>query len=352
MISSSRKIILDDIENIVNSEIDWARFYNKTILITGASGFLPAYLVETLMYINSNNFNSKIKIIALVRSYDKAKIRFANFMESPFFSCIVQDVCDEISISEKIDFIVHAASQASPKYYGIDPVGTINANILGTSNLLTLAFQNNVEGFLYFSSSEVYGMLGEDKIPTKETWFGSIDPCNVRSCYSEGKRAGEALCISWFHQFNIPVNIVRPFHTYGPGMSLDDGRVYADFIRDIVNNNDIKMLSDGSAVRAFCYIADATKAFFKILLNGKIGNAYNVGNDKAVVSILNLAEILINLFPEKGLNVIRKEEKNNSYIKSEISKNIPDIEKIKEIGWTPETKIKEGFTKTINYYLK
>ena len=149
---------------------------------------------------------------------------------------LVQDVCEKIIIDSKIDFIIHAASQASPKFYGKDPVGTINANVIGTINLLELAKRNKVEKFLYFSSSEVYGNLNEEDIPTKEDKFGSIDPCNVRSCYSEGKRAGETICISWKHQYSIPVVIVRPFHTYGPGMDLNDGRVYADFIKNIVYN--------------------------------------------------------------------------------------------------------------------
>lgn len=351
MLKDNRKIILNDLKQIFSSEIDWVKFYSKNILISGASGFLPAYLVEMFLYVNSIKPQANINIIALVRNKEKANIRFSHLINNSNLTIIVQDVCEPLEIEQKVDFIIHAASQASPKYYGIDPVGTINANIIGTSNLLKLAYKKNVEGFLYFSSSEVYGSLEDHKIPTSESWFGSIDPCNVRSCYSEGKRAGEALCISWHHQFNIPVNIVRPFHTYGPGMSLDDGRVYADFIRDIISDSDIKMLSDGSAIRAFCYISDATEAFIKILLNKNFGNAYNVGNDKCVVSIVELAEILIKLFPEKKLKVIKKENNTTEYIKSEISKNIPNIEKIKKIGWVPQTSIEEGFIKTIKYYL-
>ena len=279
-------IITEDLNEIIKAPIDWERFSNKTVLITGASGFLPAYIVETLLFLSEKGIIKNNKILALVRNVEKANTRFNHYLNNENLQFIVQDVCNPINISEKIDFIIHAASQASPKFYGSDPVGTLNANIIGTSNLLELAKRNKVEKFLYFSSSEVYGNLNEDDIPTSEDKFGSIDPCNIRSCYSEGKRAGETICISWKHQFKIPIVIVRPFHTYGPGMDLNDGRVYADFIRNIVNNENIEMKSDGSAIRAFCYISDATIAFFKVLLSGEIGAAYNVGNDKNTYSIL------------------------------------------------------------------
>lgn len=345
-----QKIILEDLNFIYNSNIEWYKFYNKTVLITGASGFLPAYLVEILMYVNSVNKHANIKIIALVRNMSKAKERFIEHLNSENLEFVVQDVCDSIVIDSNVDFIIHAASQASPKYYGKDPVGTINANVIGTTNLLDLARKKNVERFLFFSSSEVYGNLDEKDIPTSEDKFGKIDPCNVRSCYSEGKRAGETICISWKHQFNIPIVIVRPFHTYGPGMDLNDGRVYADFIKNIVNNEDIEMNSDGSAIRAFCYISDATIAFLKVLLNGEIGAAYNIGNDKNIYSILQLAQSLISLYPDKNLKILLNHKSNSSYLPTLVNKNIPDINKIKNLNWVPIINIREGFSKTINYY--
>jgi len=348
---NNRKIIDDDLNFIYNSNIKWDRFYNKTILISGASGFLPAYIVESLMHINSLHNNANIKIIGIVRNIIKAKERFIKYENSEKLKFIVQDVCDKIILDSKIDIIIHAASQASPKFYGKDPVGTINANVIGTINLLDLAKRNNVEKFLYFSSSEVYGDLNEDDIPTREDKFGSIDPCNLRSCYSEGKRAGEAICISWKNQFSIPVVIVRPFHTYGPGMDLNDGRVYADFIKNIVYNENIEMKSDGSTIRAFCYITDATIAFIKILLDGSIGNAYNVGNDECVISVFNLAKILLKLYPDKKLKILKVNQNDSNYISSLISKSIPSIEKLKKINYSPVVSIENGFKRTIDYYI-
>jgi UDP-glucuronate decarboxylase len=152
------------------------------------------------------------------------------------------------------------------------------------------------------------------------------------------------------HQYKIPIVIVRPFHTYGPGMDLNDGRVYADFIANMVNGTDITMKSDGSAIRAFCYISDAVIAFFKILLSGEPGQAYNVGNDECETSIIDLAEKLITLQPSKNLKVKSFEEQSSSYMKSLVSRNAPDTSKIKSLNWVPSVNIENGFSRTIKSY--
>ena len=347
---TNNKIILEDLNQITDAPIDWGRFNDKTILISGANGFLPAYMVETLLFLNHKGLISGVKIIGLVRNIDKAKTRFKHYLNDDNLEFIVQDVCEPVKIDKKIDFVIHAASQASPKYYGLDPVGTLIANTLGTINLLKLAQTNSVESFLYFSSGEVYGTLDETKIPTKENDFGYLDPTNVRSCYAESKRMGETICVSWLHQHNVPIKIVRPFHTYGPGMALDDGRVYADFVSDIVNNRNIVLKSDGSAKRAFCYLSDATIAFFLVLLKGEIGEAYNVGNQECEISVYDLAHKLVHLFPEKKLKVITHEEQNTGYIKSNVSRICPDLTKINSLGWTPQINMDLGFCRTILSY--
>lgn len=345
------KVIKEDIEGIIAGFSDLAVFRNKVVLISGASGFLPAYMVDVLLHLNAIDKGFNVKVIALVRNLDKAYKRFAHLLQNVNLEIIKHDVCLPFSSTRKINFIVHAASQASPKFYGSDPVGTLNANVLGTNNLIQLAHEHKVEKFLYFSSSEVYGQLTQDKIPTSESDYGYIDPTNVRACYAESKRMGETMCVSWAHQYNVPVNMVRPFHTYGPGMDLNDGRVYADFISDIVHNQNIVMKSDGSAVRAFCYVADAVKAFFLVLLNGKPSEAYNVGNDKGECSIIDLAQKLVTLFPDKKLHVIKQEIQQGNYLNSLVSRTSPNIEKIKSLGWKPSTTIEEGFSRTIKSYL-
>jgi len=343
-------IITEDLNTIINQFENWDRLKNKTVLISGANGFLPAYLVETLIEVNTR-FNANITIIGLVRNQEKAKARFFKHLENKLLLLIVQDVCELISIDKKIDFIIHAASQASPKYYGIDPVGTLSANVIGTINLAKLGIKNNVESFLYFSSSEVYGELPESLMPVKENVFGFIDPARVRSCYGESKRMGETICVSYLHQFGLKAKIARPFHTYGPGMMLDDGRVYADFIANVISKKDIILNSDGSARRAFCYLTDATVGFFKILLEGKDGEAYNVGNPKEEYSILELAQLIISLRPELNLKVkVNLPVKDVNYIKSTVSKNSPNIDKMNELSWNPNVTVRDGFNRTIKSF--
>lgn len=342
-------MILDDIKEILSSNIEWAKFANKTILITGANGFLPAYMLETLMCLNEDILQkSKCHVIALVRNKQHAKIRFSNYLLNPNFRLIVQDVSEPITINDEINFIIHAASPASPKYYNDNPISVIMPNIIGTKNTLDLAVKNKVDGYLYFSSGEVYGQLPDGEIISEDK-YGYLDPTSVRACYGESKRMGENLCISYGHQYNIPVKIVRPFHTYGPGMKLDDGRVFADFVKNIVNNENIVLTSDGSAVRPFCYLADATIGFFKVLLEGKNNTAYNVANPMQAVSIKELANILVSTFPEKKLSA-KFSEKNTSYLQSPIKGQIPDISKIMSLGWEPQTTIESGFKKTIRSY--
>lgn len=343
-------MIVEDFNQIKNSSIDWNRFENKTILITGANGFLPAYMVETLLLLNNDILKySPCKVIALVRNEKHTKERFSNYLSDENLKIIVQDVANEINLIEKIDYIVHAASPASPKYYNIDPVGVIMPNILGTKNTLELARKNNIEGYLYFSSGEVYGQLNDGEV-VNEDKYGYLDPTSVRACYGESKRMGENLCVSYGHQYNIPIKIVRPFHTYGPGMKLDDGRVFADFVKNIVNNEDIEMKSDGSAIRAFCYLSDATVAFFKILLDGEKNNAYNMANAKAIISIKDLATILVNMFPEKKLKAVFSEQ-SKDYLQSPVKGNSVDTSKLEKLGWKPSVSIEEGFKKTIRSYL-
>ena len=345
------KIVEQDLNYIINHTLDWSLLEGKTVLITGANGFLPAYMVETILYLNEKIFIKPVKVIGLVRSIENAKLRFNRYADRKDLEIIHSDLSESLHYKNPIHFIIHAASQASPKYYGNDPVGTLLPNSIGTYHLLKLAQINPIESFLFFSSGEVYGEVDAAFIPIKEDYNGIVNSARVRSCYAESKRMGETMCVSWHHQFNIPTKIVRPFHTYGPGMKLDDGRVYADFVSDILNDKDIIMKSDGSAIRAFCYISDAITGFFTVLLNGENGEAYNVGNPNEEKSIKELAYILIDLVPSKNKNVIEKEMPiDNNYLKSTISRNRPDITKIGNLGWKPKYSVKEGFTRTIQSY--
>jgi UDP-glucuronate decarboxylase len=310
-------------------------------------------MVETVLYLNERqNQAHPTTVIALVRNRERALERFSRYSGRADLHFLVQDVCQPAEIAGEIHFIIHAASQASPKFFGSDPVGTLSANVVGTLHLLNLARERRPEALLFFSSGEVYGRLDSSQVPTKEDVYGYVDPTDVRSCYAESKRLGETMCVAWAQQYGVPARIARPFHTYGPGMRLDDGRVFADFVADVVNHRNIVMKSDGSARRAFCYLADAVLGFFTVLFKGAVGQAYNVGNDRGELSVLDLARLLVSLHPGKPLEVIHDEAaKSPDYLKSQIPRNCPDISKIRRLGWAPTVSVEEGFKRTIQSFL-
>jgi len=253
-------IIENDLDQIINFNLPWFELADKTVLISGVNGMLPSYMVKTLLRLNEVR-KLNIKVIGLVTSKERALIKFSQYQDRPDLQLIIQDVCDPIVLKEKVHYIVHAASQASPKYYGKDPAGTLLPNVIGTHNLLELARKNTVDGFLFFSSSEVYGQVDGSKIFLNENTYGYLDPTDIRSCHAESKKMGENMCISWLHQYGVKTEIVRPFHVYGPGMRLDDSRVFADFVADITNNRDIIMKSNGITRRALP--PDASDLYFK-----------------------------------------------------------------------------------------
>jgi UDP-glucuronate decarboxylase len=344
-------IVEEDLKFITSTNNPWKNLEGKNILISGANGFIPSYMVETILFLNETKFKNKSKIIGLVRNKERASKRFYSYEDRDELTFLVQDVCNPIDIDMEVDFIIHAASQASPKFYNVDPVGTLCPNVIGTYQLLELARKNDTENFLFLSSSEVYGEVATDKIPTKEDDYGYLDPTDIRSCYAESKRMGENMCISWFKQYGVPTKIVRPFHTYGPSMNLDDGRVFADFVSNIVNQQNIIMKSNGESIRTFCYLADAVAGFFTVLLKGQNGESYNISNDKGEISIIRLAEQLVKLFPEYKLKVIKEKRQDPNYLESKITRNCPDISKIRSIGWEPYYSIEKGFKRTIESFL-
>lgn len=338
-------IIENDINEIlINPLIDWNRFTNKTILVTGANGMLPSYVVDTLMLLKERR-GTNLNVIAQVRNREKGELIFKDFLDCDGFSLLVQDVVEPYHLKKKIDFIVHAASQASPKYYVVDPVGTLMANVEGTINVLRLAQSNHSESVLFFSSAEIYGKSNNELIG--ETDYGYLDPTSIRSCYAESKRMGEQLCYAWNSQYGTHCKSVRPFHTFGPNMTLDDGRVFADFVKNIVNGENIVLRSSGEAKRAFCYVTDATISFFKILLDGVDGESYNMGNPKQEISIRNLAQKLVDMFPERGLKLVFEINESDVVQKSAVKTVLPNIEKLQQLGWTPQISVETGFKRVV-----
>ena len=340
-------VVQEDLDFIASSSLNWSDLSGKTLLITGGGGLLASYLVKALITA-SQLHNLQLKIICLARGMKSINKRLHSFIRYPDLSVILHDVALPLPSSlPLVDYVIHSASQASPKFYKVDPVGTILPNTAGSLHLLQHSKQNNAR-FLFFSSAEIYG---KDIVASQfisESAVGTVDPLNIRSCYAESKRLGETLCKAWHHQYNVHTNIVRPFHTYGPGISLDDGRVFADFVSDIVSGKNIILKSDGLSRRSFCYIADATLAFLIVLLRGAPGEAYNVANPNAEISMRDLAYKLATLHPDRQVKV-DFENQHHATSASTTSRSglLPSIDKISTLGWQPKVNIDDGFLRTI-----
>lgn len=338
------QIVQEDLQEILAEDLSWDDFCGKTILVSGASGILPSYMVETLLALNVRGYD--IHVIGLVRNLEKARHRFEDWSEAEGLTLLQHDVCKPLVWNDPVDYIIHAAGQASPKFYGVDPVGTAEGHALGTANMLRLAAEKHVRGFLYFSTCSVYGYVADGVID--ESYVGRVDSMELRSCYPEGKRMGETLCAAYHHQYSVPVKILRIAHTYGPQMPLDDGRVFADFVGNILRGEDIELNSDGSAVRPMLYLSDAVRAYFRVLLTGRDGEAYNVVSDEET-SILHLAQTLVGLVPEKHLRVTHK-PMPEGYLQSGEKHLQISNEKLKTLGWRQHYSIREGFRRTIESY--
>lgn len=341
-------VILSDIQEI-NKRANKAlrKFEGKNVLIAGAAGFLPSYLVHTLAYANDNLFKTKCQIICVdnFKTGVPEKLRpWRNRRDIKFFK---KDITKSIKLQGKLDYIVHGASIASPVWYRKYPLETIDANVTGTRKLLDLAKEKKVLGFLYMSSSEIYGDPLKQFIPTKESYWGNVSSTGPRACYDESKRLAETLCMVYYRNFRVPVKIIRPFNVYGPGLRLDDGRVVPDFIKNALEKKPITIYSDGLATRSFCYIADATIAILMLLINGKPGEAYNVGNDEEV-TILKLAK-LVDKISKGGVKFTKNSDK--LYLQDNPQRRVPNLSKIKQaIDWMPTITLSEGIRRTLKFY--
>lgn len=339
-------VIAEDMALIQQRPEDWRRFAGKHVVIAGSTGFLSAYLVEFFAWLSEQWPDEPVVIHALARHRDKLERRFPHLLGRPWFRPLIQDVCDPILELERADFIVHGASAGSPKYYLRDPVGTARSNVLGAMNMLELARRTGAR-LLFMSSGAVYGN-GESRESIAETDFGVLDPLDPSACYGEGKRMAETLCADYGRQYGVPAVIARISHTYGPGVALDDGRSFADFVADALAGRDIVLNSDGSSSRPFCYVADATAAFLILLLRGEGGQAYNVGMDREM-TILELARLVTGLSPHPGLQVRVPAQSSNRQAEFRSSGHF-DLARMEQMGWRPTTEPEAGFQRMLRYF--
>ena len=321
---------------------------DKTVLITGATGLLAKNFTMFLLSLN-RKYDLNINVVALVRNIEKAKNAFKDF-ENDKMEFLVQDICNPLEYEGNLDYIFHAAGSCSAEAIKRDPVGIIKANTIGTINVLELAKDKNAK-VVFPSTREIYGKV-EGINTISESDMGVLDPLNQRNCYPESKRVAEALLQSYHEQYGVNFNVLRIAHTYGPGMEIrNDGRVMADFIGSVVDNKNIVLNSDGTAVRAFCYITDALDGIMDVMVKGEPCEAYNLANETEPYMIRDVAQMLVDLYPEKGLSVEftnPSDEVKKGYVGYTITKL--DTSKLESLGWEPQIKLQRGLKNTVDFY--
>lgn len=339
------KVLQEDFEYILNSEVDFNKFKNKTILITGATGLVGSLLVKTLLYANEIR-NYGIKVVALIRNKDKADKIFKEYKKENLSYLIANLGKNEIEYSGEIDYIIHTAAVTQSKVMIQKPVETIKTAINGTEELLNLAVNKSVSSMVYVSSMEVYGQPSvTDKV--KENDLGYIDLTSVRAGYPEGKRMCELLCTSYSSQYKLNVKSARLAQTFGAGILPTENRVFAQFARSAVNGEDIVLHTEGKSEGNYVYTTDAVKALFFLLLNGESGQAYNVSNEDNHMTIKEMAEMVIANFAKNDQQkvVVDIPKENLGYA--------PDVKmwlsnrKLVNLGWKPQQDMIKSYQRMI-----
>lgn len=344
-----KKSVYSDAYEIADSKISWDKLKGKSVLITGAGGFIGYYMILGLLTRN-DIFGDNITVIALVRNAGRAKEKFGSLLDRDDFILCVQDVTEKIN-APKADFVIHAASQASNIQFENDPVGTINANLMGTVNVLDFAKANGSESTLIISSLKVYGILHTGKGSISEEDIGYVDHTSYKNCYAVGKRASETLAASYSKQYGMNVKIARPSYIYGAS-SLNDDRVWAQFIANVVRNEDILLKSNGAAYRSFCYVTDTVTGLLTILLDGENVTPYNIANKNSDTTIRNFAKTACEVFPERNMslsfaNPADEAEPAVDFSPLSATPEIMDSSKLNGLGWKPVVDLKEGIRRAV-----
>jgi len=325
------------------------KFKESVILVTGCAGFLGYYFLQ--YFVRYSQVLGIKKIIALdTFILDKPvwlkKLSDENNILS-VYECDISAVdLNDFDRAKSVNYVIHAASIASPTFYRKFPLETCDANIWGLKILLDFYSNSlNLKGFIFFSSSEIYGDPHNDFIPTNEEYNGNVSCIGSRACYDESKRFGETLCWIYAKSHNMPITVARPFNNYGPGMRLDDRRLPADFAKAVIQKQPIEIYSNGRPTRTFCYISDAICGYILCLLNTQY-DYFNIGADGPEIDVIAMAHIYKNASKELfGFDneVIHKVSLDSAYLENNPNRRCPDISKAKKtLGYNPKITPKEG----------
>ena len=329
-------IIKFDVKEVIKA-LDDVSFNDKVVLITGGAGFLGSWICDVLIELGA-------KVYCIDNFASGMWENIAHLEGNENFIFIKHDVSKPFEIKEKLDYVFHFASRASPFEFEHYPLEIIDSNTLGTRNMLELARRDNAR-FIFASTSEIYGQ--PKVVPTPETYWGYVNPIGVRSCYDESKRLGETITMAYHRQFGVDVKIVRIFNTYGPRMRADGiyGRVVPRFITQALTGKPITVFGDGSQTRSFCYVTDLITGVIKLATaENAEGGVVNMGNPHEI-TILELA------------NIIKRLTNSDSPIEfhplppDDPPRRCPDISKAQKLlGWMPKIKLKKGLKKTIEWF--
>jgi len=346
------KILDEDLNRVVEEQQGiLAQLSGKSVLVTGATGLIGAQVVKTLVRANEKQ-RLGIKVIAFVRSEEKAKKTFGNSLYEEM-DLVIGDINEPIEVEGNVDFIIHGASATSSKYFVTNPVETIFTAIDGTKNVLELAKSKKVSGMVYMSSLEVYGVPQTENGYVRENDYGYIDILSTRSSYSEGKKMVECICASYADEYGVPVKIARLSQTFGPGVEYNDGRVFAEFARCALEKRDIVLHTPGRTLRTYLYTADAISAILTLLVKGENGKAYNVTNPDTDVTIKEMAELVCSILPESGISVVIDEPKDIGkfgYNPEMVIRLVPDA--LMELGWMPMVDLKNMYIRLMEGFVR
>lgn len=329
------------ISTIVNT-VNYSMLKGKSILITGASGLIGSSVADCLIAMNKFE-KFQMKIFLAGRKEDKIKSRFSNWINGMDYSYIQFEASEPWNPEISVDFVIHCASNAHPTMFSKYPVETITDSIIGTKSVLDFARKKNA-GVLYVSSSEIYGSKSSND-PYKEDEYSYIDILNPRACYPSEKRACETLCACYMKEYGVSVKIVRPGHIYGPGMTNEDSRASAQFIRSAADSKDIIMKSEGKQLRSYCYVLDCVSAMLSVMLAGKDGEAYNISNRNSLATIREFADVCAELGNCQVHFQSANTEEKQSYNMMQCS--ALKSEKLEALGWKGLYDLESGIRQTL-----